>query len=83
MALTVKDLLFSADAEQVTIYPDPSFEPKTVDELQRRASVVFEAYYPAPSNREEERYHLSCPVRALRIYHTCTAPVHRSDRLWV
>ena len=30
-----------------------------------------------------ERYHLSYPIRALRIYHTRTASVHTSDRLLV
>ena len=80
VALTVKDLEFSAYDEQVRIYPDPTFIPKTVDKLQRREPLVLDAFFPAPSTRGRK---VLPPVRALRIYHTCTAAVRRLDRLLV
>ena len=40
-------------------------------------------FFPAPSTREEERYHLSYPVCALRLYYTRTAAVRTSNRLLV
>ena len=51
VALTVRDLEISANDEQVWIYPDPTFVPKTVDKLQRRAPLVLDAFFPAPSTR--------------------------------
>ena len=85
VALTVKDLKFSANDEQVRIYPievinkiypDPTFVPKTVDKLQRRAPLVLDAFSPAPSTRGRR---VLPPVRA-SIYHTCTAAVRMLDR---
>ena len=77
-ALAVKGLLFSAAGIQVTIHPDLKFAPKSMTVLQSRAPVVIHAFYPNPRTREEKRYHFSCPVRALRIYHTRTTPVRKS-----
>ena len=51
VALTVKNMEFSANDEQVRIYPDPTFVPKTVDKLQRRAPLVLDAFFPALSTR--------------------------------
>ena len=82
-ALTVKDMQFSAAGEQVTIYPDLSFVPKTCTRVQSMAPVVFHAFYPKPRTRDEKRYNLSCPVRALRIYHTRTAVIRRTEKLLV
>ena len=81
--LTVKNLEFSVNDVQATIYPDPTFVPKTVSELQSRAPLVLHAFFPVPGTAEEQRYNLSCPVRALRIYLTRTAAIRKSDRLLV
>ena len=51
VALTVKDFEFLANDEQVRIYPDPTFVPKTGDKLQRRAPLVLDAFFPAPRTR--------------------------------
>ena len=64
-----------------TLYPDLNFAPKTCTRVQSMAPVVFHAFCPTPRTREEKRYHLSCPVRALKIYRT--APIRQSDQLLV
>ena len=79
-ALTNVGMVFSGDLK-VTLFPDPSFVPKTVSVLTRRAPVVIHAFYPSPVTGEEKRLHLSCPVRALRIYLQRTAAIRRSSRL--
>ena len=79
-ALTVKGLVFSGDLK-VTLFPDPSFVPKTVSVLSSRAPVVLHAFHPAPVSRKDKRLHLSCPVRAMRFYLQRTRSVRKSDRL--
>ena len=37
---------FSANDEQVIIYPDPNFNPKTMDEIYSRGPLVVKAFYP-------------------------------------
>ena len=81
-ALTTVGLVFSGDL-RVTLFPHPDFVPKTVSELSRRAPVVLHAFHPSPVTGVEKRLHLSCPVRAMRIYLQRTADVRRSDRLLV
>ena len=81
-ALTTVGLTFSGDL-MVTLFPDKDFVPKTVSALTSRAPVVLHAFHPSPTTREEKRLHLSCPVRAVRIYLRRTGPVRRSTRLLV
>ena len=69
-ALMTSRIDFSANDEQVIIYPDPNFRPKTIDEIY-------------PRTREERRYNLSCPVRAVRIYLQHTRAVWKSEKLFV
>ena len=57
-ALTVRDLEISANDEQVWIYPDPTFVPKTVDKLQRRAPLVLDAFFP---EHQEKNSVTTCP----------------------
>lgn len=78
-----KNIDFSINDEQVTIYLDPNFKPKTIDESYGRAPLVLKAFLPAPRTREERRCHLSCLVRAVRIYLERTAAVRKSERLLV
>ena len=63
VALTVKDLEFSANDEQVTIYPDPTFVPKTVDELQRKGTVGFGRLLSRPEH-EGKKSVTTCPVQS-------------------
>ena len=58
VALTVKDFEFLANDEQVRIYPDPTFVPKTVDKLQRRAPLVLDAFFP---EHQEKNSVTTCP----------------------
>ena len=37
---------FSVNDEQVIIYPDPNFRPKTMDEIYSRGPLVVKAFYP-------------------------------------
>ena len=62
-ALTCQNLLFSAGDTQVTVYPDPGFKPKTVDELQRRAPVVFHAFFLSPVMEESISFYPAQSVR--------------------
>ena len=79
-ALTITGLVFSGDL-MVTLFPDPGFAPKTVSDLTSRAPVVLHAFHPAPVSRNDKRLHLSCPVRAMRIYLQRTQGFRKSDRL--
>ena len=82
-ALMTSRIDFSANDEQVIIYPDPNFRPKTIDEIYRRGPLVVKAFFPHPRTREERRYNLSCPVRAVRIYLQHTRAVWKSEKLFV
>ena len=74
---------FSVNDEQVIIYPDPEFRPKTKDDIYSRGPMVTKAFYPKPRNREQRRLNLSCPVRAVRIYLDRTRAVRQSEQLLV
>ena len=43
--------------------------------------MVVKAFHPEPRSPEEERSHLLCPVRAVRIYIQRTAACRRSEQL--
>ena len=79
-ALTVKGLTFSGDLK-VTVFPDPSFRPKTVGAIVRRRPLVLHAFHPSPRTAAQRRLHLLCPVRALRIYLQRVTETRLSDRL--
>ena len=82
-ALMASRIDFSVNDEQVTIYPDPEFKPKTVDLVYSRAPLVVKAFFPVPRTMEERRYNLSCPVRAVRCYLDRTKAVRKSHKLLV
>ena len=46
---------FSVNDEQVIIYPDPKFRPKTMDDIYSRGPTVIKASYPKPLHREQRR----------------------------
>ena len=72
---------FSVNDEQVIIYPDPKFRPKTMDEVYSRAPMAIKVFYPKPRTREQKRLNLSCLVRAVCIYLDRTRAVRQSDQL--
>ena len=74
---------FSVNDEQVIIYPDPEFRPKTMDDIYSRGPTVIKAFYPKPRNREQRRLNLSCLVRAVCIYLDRTRAVRQSEQLLV
>ena len=43
----------------------------------------MKAFYPNPRNREQRRYNLSCPVRAVRTYLQRTRAVRKTEKLLV
>ena len=81
-ALTVNGLTFSGDLK-VTVFPDPTFRPKTVSTITGRTPLVLYAFHPSPRGATQRRLHLLCPVRALRIYLQRTSDTRLSDRLLV
>ena len=81
-ALMATRIEFSANDEQVIIYPDPNFRPKTIDVIYRRGPLVVKAFFPNPRTRTEKRCHLSCPVRAVRTYLERTRAVRSATEPW-
>ena len=79
-ALTVNGLTFSGNLK-VTVFPDPTFRPKTVSTITGRTPLVLYAFHPSPRGATQRRLHLLCPVRALRIYLQRTSDTRLSDRL--
>ena len=47
-ALLATNIDFSINDEQVTIYPDPKFKPKTIDEIYSRAPLMLKAFVRYP-----------------------------------
>ncbi|KAK7909772.1 hypothetical protein WMY93_014456 [Mugilogobius chulae] len=77
-------LSFSSDGGLVELWPNQAFQPKVITSSFRSRVIRLRPLCPPPhASAEEERSHLSCPVRALRRYLHCTAGFRRSDQLFV
>ena len=71
------------DLSRAVLYPNPSFVPKIMKAEYMARKMVLEAFYPDPVTKVEKRLHKLCPVRALDIYVTRTAPSRKDQQLFV
>ena len=77
-------LHWKADNSGVTLRPNVSFLPKVLPSGYVNQAIELAAFHPPPfTSVEEERAHLLCPVRALRLYIQATQVFRRSEQLFV
>ncbi len=56
-------------SSQVTLRPRPGYIPKVLSTSFRSQVVTLHSFHPPPfASSEDERLHLLCPVRALKLY---------------
>ena len=77
-------LRWKADGTGVTLWPNVSFLPKVMPPDYVNQAIELAAFHPPPFTSEaDERAHLLCPVRALRLYIQATQGIRRSEQLFV
>ncbi len=60
---------FAPGLVKVTLRPRPGYIPKVLSTSFRSQVVTLHSFHPPPfASREDERLHLLCPVRALKLY---------------
>ncbi len=60
---------FAPGLVKVTLWPRPGCVPKVLSTLFRSLVVTRHSFRPPPfASGEDERLHMLCPVRALKIY---------------
>ncbi len=60
---------FTPDLVKVTLRPRPGYVPKVLSSLFRSQVVTLHSFHPPPfASSEDERLHMLCPVRALKLY---------------
>jgi integrase len=61
-----KFIHFTEDYEQVLLYPDPTFVPKTKRGFSKTRPIVLRSFKNLVGTKNEDRF--LCPIRALRVY---------------
>ncbi len=60
---------FAPDLVKVTLRPRPGYIPKVLSTSFRSQVVMLHSFHPPPfASSEDERLHMLCPVRALKLY---------------
>ncbi len=60
---------FAPGLVKVTLRPRPGYIPKVLSTSFRSQVVTLHSFHPPPfASSEDERLHLLCPVRALKLY---------------
>ncbi len=60
---------FAPGLVKVTLRPKPGYIPKVLSTSFRSQVVTLHSFHPPPfASSEDERLHLLCPVRALKLY---------------
>ncbi len=60
---------FALGLVKVTLRPRPGYIPKVLSTSFRSQVVTLHSFHPPPfASSEDERLHLLCPVRALKLY---------------
>ncbi len=60
---------FAPGLVKVTLQPRPGYVPKVLSTSFRSPVVTLHSFHPPPfASSEDERLHMLCPVRALKIY---------------
>ncbi len=70
-ALSVSEMcmVFAPDLVKVTLLPRPGYVPKVLSTSFHSQVVKLHSFHPPPfASGEDERLHMLCPVRALKIY---------------
>ncbi len=70
-ALSVSEMCmdFAPGLVKVTLRPRPGYVPKVLSTLFRSQVVTLHSFHPPPfASSEDERLHMLCPVRALKVY---------------
>lgn len=77
-------LAIRADGSSATLRPNPAFMPKVITSSFKSRIVSLEGFFPPPHRNEaEEESHRLCPVRALSLYVERTAPLRKTQQLFV
>ncbi len=60
---------FAPGLVKVTLRPRPGYVPKVLSTSFRSQVVILHSFHPPPfASSEDERLHMLCPVRALKLY---------------
>ncbi|XP_013857240.1 uncharacterized protein LOC106513109 [Austrofundulus limnaeus] len=75
-------LKWAPDGSGVTLWPNTAFVPKVFSHFHCNQPLRL-ARFPPTSGGTGDRPDISCPVRALETYIAATAPIRRSDQLFL
>ncbi len=76
---------FAPGLVKVTLRPRPDYVPKVLSASFRSQVVTLHSFHPPPpfASGEDERLHMLCPVRALKIYVDRSSHWRKSPQLLV
>ncbi len=75
---------FAPGLVKVTLRPRPGFIPKVLSTSFRSQVVTLHSFHPPPfASSEDERLHMLCPVRALKLYVDRSEVWRKSSQLLV
>ncbi len=77
-------MYFAPGLVKVTLRPRPGYIPKVLSTLFRSQVVTLHSFHPPPfASSEDERLHMLCPVRALKLYVDRSKVWRKSSQLLV
>ncbi len=85
-ALSVSEMCmdFAPGLVKVTLRPRPGYIPKVLSTSFRSQVVTLHSFHPSPfASREDEKLHMLCPVRALKLYVDRSKGWRKSSQLLV
>ncbi len=85
-ALSVSEMCmdFALGLVKVTLRPRPGYIPKVLSTLFRSQVVILHSFHPPPfASSEDEKLHMLCPVRALKLYVDHSKVWRKSSQLLV
>ncbi len=75
---------FAPGLVKVTLWPRPGYIPKVLSTSFRSQVVTLHSFHPPPfASSEDERLHMLCPVRALKLYVDRSKVWRKSSQLLV
>ncbi len=75
---------FAPGLVKVTLRPRPGYIPKVLSTSFRSQVVTLHSFHPPPfASSEDERLHMLCPVRALKLYMDRSKVWRKSSQLFV
>ncbi|XP_060546801.1 uncharacterized protein LOC132711537 [Pantherophis guttatus] len=82
-SLSIRSDLCIFHTDRVVLRLDPAFLPKINSRFHRAQELVLPDFCPRPGHRLERSWHLLDVRRALKIYISRTAPLRRTEALFV